>query len=105
MRKNGSISYETATPGGTNEWGEPIPATTGWSDPIDCSIKANSDTRKGRYEDGVFRQASYVVLIEAQTLPTGIKRLRLTRHTEDLGEHDILNIEPLLTAGRIQILV
>ena len=105
MRKNGSISYETTTPGGQNEWGEQIPAQTGWSDPIDCSIKANNDNRKGRYEDGVFRQASYVVLIEARELPTGIKRLRLTRYTEDLGEHDVLNIVPLLTVGRIQILV
>lgn len=105
MRYNGTIQFEQSTSGGFNDFGEPIPATTEWSDPIKCSIKANSDTRKGIYEDGKFRQASYVVLIETRTLPGGIQRTRLKRFTENLGEHDILNIEPLLSVGRIQILV
>lgn len=105
MRKNGTICFEITSDGGKNEWGEQLPATTGWSEPINCSIHANSDTRKGKYEDGKFRQASYVILIETTVLPIGIKRLKLSRYTENLGEHDILNIEPLLTVGRIQILV
>lgn len=105
MRYNGSIQIEHTIPGGENEYGEPIPAQTGWIDPIKCSVKANSDTRKGKYEDGKFRQASYVVLIENQHLPANINRVRITRYTENLGEHDILNIEPLISVGRIQILV
>lgn len=105
MRYNGTISYEQTTSGGKNEHGEPIPAETEWIEPLKCSIKANSDTRKGKYEDGNFRQASYVVLIEAQEIPLGISRVKLTRYTENLGEHDIMNIEPLVTVGRIQILV
>lgn len=105
MRYNGTIQFEQTSTGGINEYGEPIPAKTEWGEPIKCSIKANSDTRKGIYEDGKFRQASYVVLIETRTLPGGIQRTRLKRFTENLGEHDILNIEPLLSVGRIQILV
>lgn len=105
MRYNGTIQFEQTAPGGENEFGEPIPAQTGWSEPIRCSVKANSDTRKGRYEDGKFRQASYVVLIESQKLPDSIQRTRLTRFSENLGEHDILNIEPSPSVGRIQILV
>lgn len=105
MRKNGTIQYETTTPGGLNDWGEPIAATTAWSAPIGCSIHANTDNRKGRYEDGKFRQASYVVLIENNPLPENIKRITIKRRAEDLGEHDILCIEPLSTVGRIQILV
>lgn len=105
MRTNGTISFQTIISGGKNQYGEPIPATTEWSEPINCSIKTNSDNRKGKYEDGEFRQASLVVLLEVQTLPTGIKRLRLTRYTEDLGEFEIINIEPILTMGRIQIMV
>lgn len=105
MRYNGTIRYEKTTEGGENEFGEPIPAQTGWSESIKCSVKANSDTRKGKYEDGKFRQASYVVLLECQKLPDGISRVRITRYTENLGEHDIMNIEPLVTVGRIQILV
>lgn len=105
MRYNGSIQYETTTPGGIDNNGEPTPAETVWSEPIKCSIRANSDTRKGIYEDGKFRQASYVVLIENQAIPSDIKRLQITRHFENLGEHDILNIELLTTVGRIQIMV
>lgn len=105
MRYNGTIQYERTTEGGENEFGEPIPALTEWSDPIKCTVKANSDTRKGKYEDGKFRQSSYVVLLECQKIPDGISRVRITRYTENLGEHDILNIEPLVTVGRIQILV
>lgn len=105
MRYNGSIQIEHTSPGGENEHGEPIPAQTEWSAPIKCSVKANTDTRKGRYEDGKFRQASYVVLIECQHLPVNTNRVHITRLSEDLGEHDILNIEPLVSVGRIQILV
>ena len=105
MRINGTISFQITISGGRNRFGEPIPATTEWSEPINCSIKTNSDNRKGKYEDGEFRQASFVALIEAQDLPTGIKRLHLTRYTEDLGEFEIISIEPILTMGRIQITV
>lgn len=105
MRHNGTIQFEQTSPGGINEFGEPIPVKTEWSQPINCSIKANSDTRKGIYEDGKFRQASYVILIETQSLPGTVQRTRLKRFSESLGDHDILNIEPLLTVGRIQILV
>lgn len=105
MRYNGTLRYERTTEGGENEFGEPIPALTEWSDPIKCTVKANSDTRKGKYEDGKFRQASYVVLIECQHLPVNTNRVHITRLSEDLGEHDILNIEPLVSVGRIQILV
>lgn len=105
MRKNGSISFEVSHDGGKNEHGEPIQASSEWSEPIYCSIKTNSDNRKGKYEDGNFRQASFVVLMETQEIPTGSNRVKLTRLTEDLGEYDIINIEPLLTVGRLQILV
>lgn len=105
MRKNGSISFEQTQEGGKNEWGEPIPAVTEWSEPVFCSIKTNSDNRKGKYEDGNFRQASFVILMETQELPSGVSRVKLTRYTEDLGEFDIISIEPILTLGRLQILV
>lgn len=106
MRKNGTLSYEIISPGSCrNNKGEPIKADAEWCKPVPCSIKTNSDNRKGKYEDGVFRQASFVILIETQNFPNDIKRLRITRYTENLGEHDIISIEPLLTVGRIQITV
>lgn len=87
-----------------NEYGEPVAASVAWGDPIACSIKTNNDTRKGKYEDGEFRQASFTILIE---LVGGFDadRVKLERLGEDLGEYRVLSVEPLATVGRIQIIV
>lgn len=104
MRTNGTLQYLKVVLGGENEYGEPIEATTEWSDPIECSIKTNSDNRKGKYEDGEFRMASFTVLIESDE-EAQFERVKLTRHSEELGEFRVMSREPLTTVGRIQILV
>lgn len=104
MRTNGTLQYLKVIPGGENEFGEPVEATTEWSDPIDCSIKTNSDNRKGKYEDGEFRMASFTVHIESEE-KAQFERVKLTRHSEELGEYRVMSREPLTTVGRIQILV
>lgn len=103
MRTNGTLRYEIVEGGDLNEYGEPIAAQSDWSDPIPCSIKTNSDTRKGKYEDGIFRQASFIILIELAAFPH--KRISLERNGESLGEFDILSSEPLTSVGRTQIVV
>lgn len=104
MRANGTLQYLTTIPAGKNEYGEPIPAQTILSEPIRCSVKTNSDNRKGVYEDGVFRQASFSVLLESR--PTEeFNRVRLTRDGEYLGEYQVMSREQLKTVGRISILV
>lgn len=103
MRYNGTLRYETVTDGGIDEWGEPIGAKAEWSEPIPCSIKTNSDTRKGKYEDGKFRQASFTVLVELQNI--AFDRVRLERQDEPLGDFNIISVEPLTSVGRIQIVV
>lgn len=104
MRANGTLQYLKTTPAGHNEYGEPIPAQTSLSKPIRCSIKTNSDNRKGVYEDGVFRQASFSVLLESQTLDE-FNRVCLIRDGEDLGEYQVMSREQLKSVGRISILV
>lgn len=90
--------------GGLNEWGEVADtAQSTWSVPIPCSIKTNSDTRKGKYEDGEFRQASFLILVEVMPFPH--VRVKLERHGEELGEYRVLSSEPLTTVGRTQIMV
>lgn len=103
MRTNGTLRYESVSDGGFNEYGEPIEAQSAWSDPIPCSVKTNSDTRKGVYEDGEFRQASFTILIELDEFPH--KRISLERQGESLGEYRVLSSEPLTTVGRTQIIV
>lgn len=103
MRTNGTLRYEIIEGGALNEYGEPIAATSSWSEDIPCSIKTNNDTRKGKYEDGNFRQASFIILIELAVFPH--RRISLARLGEELGEYDVLSSEPLTTVGRTQIVV
>ena len=65
MRYNGSLKCQTLTGNEQmNEYGEPVAAQVSWGDPVPSSIKTNSDTRKGKYEDGEFLMASFTILIE-----------------------------------------
>lgn len=103
MRTNGALKYEIISACGVDEFGEPIEAHTEWSEAIPCSVKTNSDNRKGKYEDGEFRHASFVVLIEGDSFSGN--RISLKRRNEDLGEYRIISVEPLESVGRIQIIV
>lgn len=104
MRTNGTLQYLTTIPASKNEYGEPIPAQSSFSEPIRCSVKTNSDNRKGMYEDGVFRQASFTVLLESRPLEE-FNRIKLTRDGEYLGEYQVMSREQLKSVGRISILV
>lgn len=106
MRFNGLLKYqiELAESEELNEYGEiETSQSPSWSDDIPCSIKTNTDTRKGHYEDGEFRQASFTILIELAEFSA--KRVKLSRLDEELGEYRVLSVEPLTTVGRVQILV
>lgn len=105
MRYNGVLQYQIVSQSEElNEYGEiAIDQSVSWSEDIPCSIKTNIDTRRGKYEDGEFRQASFNILIEVSSIDA--KRVRLTRLGEDLGEYRILSVEPLTTVGRILIMV
>lgn len=106
MRTNGTIQYEVVIGGGVNQYGEPIPAEQGWSDPVECAITTVSDSRLGKYEDGEFRQASFMVGIEGElSAYTAIKRVKLVRYGEQLGEYRIISVSPLPSVGRTSILV
>jgi len=104
MRINGTLQYQILTPGGLDEVGELTSATAEWSEPIECQITTNSDNRKGVYEDGEFRMASFLVHLEAQH-SKDFDRVRLSRQGEYLGEYRIMSREPLTSVGRIKIMV
>lgn len=110
MRINGTLEYEIITGGGVNEYDEPIAPEITWCEPIRCSIKVNTDNRRGKYEDGIFRQASFCVLIERNShldidVISDIKRVRLFRGRESLGEYSVMSITPCDSVGRVQIIV
>lgn len=103
MRTNGTLKYAIDAEKMMNEFGEVIASETRWSEPIECSIKTNSDNRKGRYEDGVFRMASFTILIECTEFSS--ERISLERNGEQLGEYEIICKEPLCGVGRVKITV
>lgn len=103
MRYNGSIQGLIVTPGGVDRYGEVMEASTELTEPYQCAIKVNSDTRKGVYQDGEFRQASYSILTEGDEFPHD--RVILKRGHETLGEYRVLNVEPLTSLGRVEITV
>ena len=87
-----------------NEFGELVESTSLWSEPIPCHIKTNSDNRRGKYEDGEFRQASFTILTE-QMDNLSFNRVRLERQGEDLGEYGVMNAENIESQNRTQILL
>lgn len=107
MRTNGTLQYQTLSEPVLNEDGEPVASQETWSADIACSIKTNSDNRKGIYEDGEFRVASFQVLLEADADQPfdSIKRVKLVRGAEPLGEYRVLSSEHIVTHGRFLIIV
>lgn len=92
-----------------DEDGMPTVGTAVWSDPIECYIDVNTHNNKGTYQDGMFTQATYEVLIERQALDIVPNRIRLTRSSDvvsqmDLGEWEVQNFESI-HLDRIKITV
>lgn len=86
-----------------NDFGEVVASDVEWSEPVECSIKTNSDNRIGRYEDGVFRMASFTILLECTEFSS--ERISIERQGEQLGEYEIISKEPLYGVGRVKIVV
>lgn len=107
MFTNGFLQYEIVNDDAEfNQYGEPVSgAASEWSKPIACSIKTNQDNRKGRYEDGEFRIASFIVMLEDGCERFNANRIRLERYGNTLGEFRVQSIEELRTVGRLQIIV
>lgn len=107
MRTNGTLQHQILSMAGVDVNGEPVATQETWSDAVACSIKTNSDNRKGAYEDGEFRVASFLILLEADAKKhyEDIKRVKLVRGSEQLGEYRVICSEAIVTHGRFQIMV
>lgn len=105
MRYNGQIRYTTQGKSQLNEYGELEDEQDEWSDYLPCSIMTNSDTRKGKYEDGQFRQSSFTILTELLTSPYSITRVQINREGENLGEYQIQSVENIPSQNRTKIVV
>ena len=108
MKTNGYITVLT-DPGATlNDYGEVQYSGSEWSDPIPALIKTESEDRTRQYgNEGEYSEASYTVLLETmgRVIPTEIKTVKLTRHSEELGEFTVRSMEYVPGHGRMRITV
>lgn len=110
MRVNGLLYPKLAeAPSGSmdgfNEDGDPIKGVPEYGEAIPCHIKTVTDNRRGRYEDGEFRQATFEVLVEQPAEHFRATEVKLLRDGDDLGEFKVQSVEPLAVLGRIRITV
>ena len=65
---NGHIQLLSISGGGFDEDGNPIKSTEVPTELIQCRIQVNTDSKKGKYEDGRFTQCSYVIFVQRKEL-------------------------------------
>lgn len=105
MRINGKFHvWQPAGDDKLNQYGELVASEGSWGAAIECSVNTNTDTRKGVYQDGNYRHASFTILTEAP-IPYPTQRIKVSRYDEELGEFDVLSIEKMPTVGRVRIIV
>lgn len=107
MRTNGYLYYPNAvTAPQFDEDGVPLstPSST-WSDAVPCHIRTVSSTSKGTYEDGVFHQASYEVLVERNAIPENTQKVKLVRGAVELGEFQVQGYPETINLDRIKIIL
>ena len=108
MRTNGYLKYlltdgQETENDGLNEDGEPIDVEVQWSDPVPCFIQTVTHDERGKYVDGHFTQASYIVLTERGKIERA-GRVQLTRGNEYLGEFAVQDQQDVcLDRIRIQV--
>jgi hypothetical protein len=71
------IRFRTASGGGFNEYGEPVPAAESWSDPVPCRYENNTETNVYRNEDGTFKVFRYAVWLDGSGTDYTGRRVRL----------------------------
>lgn len=109
MRFNGLARFVIdAAEAGYDDDGLPIAGGGGvvYSQPIPCSIKAVTDNRLARYEDGTFHQQSFTVLIEAHAMEQDFyasKALELTLEDGKTVKLPIATITKTAQLGAVQI--
>jgi len=103
--KNGTLQYQTNAESEIDPiTGDAASVSATWSEPIDCFIQTIHKAKKGKYEDGLFTLATYMVLIELQ--PFEADRVKLITDTgKQLGEFQTQDIQRLNTVGRVKISV
>lgn len=101
----GTIAAKVSIGGGSNpETGEPIPVTYAWGDPVECLYKAVELSNRGRYTDGEFEQAAYVVTTDSMEFAGTYMLLKDSRGNV-VCEKEVISLEILEDVQRVKIVL
>jgi len=111
MVKTGYISFITETGGGQDTDGNSIASVTTNSDYIECNLK--TITRKYEFViDGQYIQAKYSLIVDQDKINTldpvidlqAVNQIQIKdNNSNDLGNHQVHNLEYLNLTKRIKI--
>ena len=93
--RNGTIAWKQVGDVTFDETGNPLVAL-GETFTADCFIETTSEVRNSRNDDGYFNNASYAVMVDADSVGDGFapQNVHLTdNHKGDLGDFSVKRIE------------
>lgn len=101
----GTIAAKVQIGGGSNpETGEPLPVTYDWGEAVECLYKAVELSNRGRYADGEFEQAAYVVTTDSMEFDGTYMQLKDSRGNV-VCEKEVISLEVLEDIQRVKIVL
>lgn len=106
---NGTLRYATTMIGGDlDEYGNPVPANEADINEVPCTITALTENRKGKYEDGQYKNSAYSVTCDLEKVGNSFnpKTIQLTHEFKGyLGDFQVQRIEYYKLTGTVEIWV
>ena len=99
---NGFIQVKIVSGGGIDQNGNPVKATTAWSEKVPCRIQTNTNNKEGRYQDGKFIINSYIIFLQKREFTA--ERIKVILQGVE-REFDVQDIQILGLVGQVKITV
>lgn len=101
---NGLIQAKIIYGSGLDEHGEPTKGTETWTKKFECTYKPNMKRNNGRYEDGVFTQSEYEIIVFDMSF-TGAEINLFNNKGSLICNKPVISIQELEAVQRIKIVV
>ena len=83
--RNGILTYPQGGTQRLDQDGNPVTASTA-EQSVECYINTSSENRNGRYDDGQFKNATYNVLVDMDSVEDGFNPKRISLRHEQKGD-------------------
>jgi len=105
--RNGILTYPQGSAQRLDKDGNPV-TTSAAEQSAECYISTSSENRNGRYDDGLYKSATYSVLVDMDSVEDGFnpKRISLMHEQKgDLGAFPVQRIEYYTITRSIELWV